>query len=75
MKLEQHLNLGPGSCAAGPAHHGEISMSRNATEWKERPHFPDTHFVSTDIYTDEQIFKEEQEKNLQQVLDHCLPRV
>eukprot|EP00456_Euglypha_rotunda_P053210 TRINITY_DN42925_c0_g1_i6.p2 TRINITY_DN42925_c0_g1~~TRINITY_DN42925_c0_g1_i6.p2 ORF type:complete len:159 (+),score=43.51 TRINITY_DN42925_c0_g1_i6:354-830(+) len=36
-------------------------MSRNATEWQQRPNFPDTHFVSTDIYTDEQIFRQEQE--------------
>ena len=34
-------------------------MSRNSAEWNERPHFPDTHFVSTEIYTDEAIFKEE----------------
>ena len=35
-------------------------MSRNSVEWKERPEFPETHFVSTDIYTDEQIFRDEQ---------------
>ena len=37
-------------------------MSRNSTEWKDRPSFPDTHFVSTEIYTSDQIFREEQEK-------------
>src|SRR5450631_1444200 len=37
-------------------------MSRNSVEWKERPKFPDTHFVSTDIYNDEGIFRQEQEK-------------
>ena len=37
-------------------------MSRNSVEWKQRPQFPDTHFVSTEIYTDPQIFREEQEK-------------
>ena len=37
-------------------------MSRNAQEWEERPNFPETHFVSTEIYTDEALFKEEQSK-------------
>jgi methanesulfonate monooxygenase subunit alpha len=37
-------------------------MSRNASEWKEAPKLPTTHFVDTRIYTDEQIFREEQQK-------------
>ena len=37
-------------------------MSRNAVQWQERPGFPDTHYVSTEIYTDEALFKEEQAK-------------
>ena len=37
-------------------------MSRNAEQWNERPAFPDTHYVSTEIYTDETLFKEEQAK-------------
>ena len=37
-------------------------MSRNSVEWKERPSFPETHFVNTEIYTDEGIFRGEQEK-------------
>ncbi|MBA3591796.1 hypothetical protein, partial [Methylibium sp.] len=38
--------------AAASSNHTEIFMSRNSVEWKERPQFPETHFVSTDIYTD-----------------------
>ncbi|MDE2157884.1 MAG: Rieske (2Fe-2S) protein, partial [Burkholderiales bacterium] len=37
-------------------------MSRNSIEWKERPPFPQTHYVNTEIYTSEQIFREEQAK-------------
>jgi methanesulfonate monooxygenase large subunit len=37
-------------------------MSRNEIAWKEQPKFPSTHFVDTRIYTDDQIFREEQEK-------------
>ena len=37
-------------------------MSRNEIAWKEQPKFPSTHFVDTRIYTDNQIFREEQEK-------------
>lgn len=37
-------------------------MSSNETEWKEKPNFPPTHYVDTAIYTDDQIFREEQEK-------------
>ena len=37
-------------------------MSRNATAWKQRPALPPTHFVDTRIYTDAEIFREEQQK-------------
>ena len=37
-------------------------MSRNAAEWAARPKFPRTHYVDTRVYTDERIFREEQEK-------------
>jgi methanesulfonate monooxygenase large subunit len=37
-------------------------MSRNAIQWCEKPKFPDTHYVDTRIYTDEDVFREEQEK-------------
>jgi methanesulfonate monooxygenase large subunit len=37
-------------------------MSRNETEWKEKPHLPPTHYVDTGIYTDDRIFRDEQEK-------------
>lgn len=37
-------------------------MPRNAAEWTERPRFPRTHYVDARIYTDENIFREEQEK-------------
>ena len=37
-------------------------MSRNAAEWAARPKFPSTHYVDTRLYTDAQIFREEQER-------------
>ena len=37
-------------------------MSRNAVQWHEKPNFPSTHFVDTRIYTDDQLFSEEQQK-------------
>ena len=37
-------------------------MSRNAIEWKQKPDFPPTHYVDSRIYTDDEIFREEQEK-------------
>ncbi|MBI2311857.1 MAG: aromatic ring-hydroxylating dioxygenase subunit alpha [Betaproteobacteria bacterium] len=37
-------------------------MSRNAAQWTQKPKLPSTHYVDTRIYTDEQIFREEQEK-------------
>jgi len=37
-------------------------MSRNATQWLQRPKFPNTHYVDTRVYTDERLFREEQEK-------------
>jgi len=37
-------------------------MSRNAAEWAARPKFPRTHYVDTRLYTDEGIFREEQQK-------------
>lgn len=37
-------------------------MSRTASEWTARPRLPATHFVDARLYTDAQIFREEQEK-------------
>jgi methanesulfonate monooxygenase large subunit len=37
-------------------------LSRNAAEWAARPKFPSTHYVDTRLYTDAQIFREEQER-------------
>ncbi len=37
-------------------------MSRNAAEWAARPKLPSTHYVDTRLYTDAQIFREEQER-------------
>lgn len=36
--------------------------SKSGSEWAERPPLPDTHFVDTSIYTDQEIFDEEREK-------------
>lgn len=38
-------------------------MSRNSAEWLKTPSFPNSHFVDSRIYTDEGLFKEEQEKS------------
>ncbi len=37
-------------------------MSRNQTQWTQRPHLPSSHYVDPAIYFDEEIFKEEREK-------------
>jgi len=37
-------------------------MSRNGRQWQEQPRFPGTHFVDTRLYTDADIFREEQVK-------------
>ena len=37
-------------------------MARNAEQWMLKPKFPETHFVDSRIYTDESIFREEQQK-------------
>ena len=37
-------------------------MTRTAVEWDKRPALPPTHYVHPVIYTDEEIFREEQEK-------------
>jgi methanesulfonate monooxygenase large subunit len=37
-------------------------MARSAAEWDRRPALPSTHFVDPRIYTDDAIFKDEQEK-------------
>jgi methanesulfonate monooxygenase large subunit len=37
-------------------------MSRNADQWRSTPKFPSTHYVHTGVYTDEAIFKEEQDR-------------
>lgn len=48
--------------------HGAVNLppvevtGRTAEEWARKPALPDTHFVSTRIYIDPQIFREEIEK-------------
>ncbi|AFQ52196.1 aromatic ring-hydroxylating oxygenase subunit alpha [Burkholderia cepacia] len=42
-------------------------MSRNGSEWTRRPALPASQFVDPRIYTDEGIFKEEQQK----IFDKC----
>ena len=37
-------------------------MSRNAEQWMQQPKLPQSHFVDSRIYTDEAIFREEQQK-------------
>ncbi len=37
-------------------------MAKTGQQWHEQPKFPKTHFVDTRIYTDEALFREEQEK-------------
>jgi methanesulfonate monooxygenase large subunit len=37
-------------------------MSRNETEWTQRPKLPSSHYADPAIYWDEEIFREEQEK-------------
>ena len=37
-------------------------MSRNAAQWLQQPKLPRSHFVDSRIYTDEMIFREEQQK-------------
>jgi methanesulfonate monooxygenase large subunit len=37
-------------------------MSRNAEQWNEKPDFPPTHYVHTGVYTDPELFREEQDK-------------
>ena len=37
-------------------------MSLDSTQWHAQPKFPDTHYVDTRLYTDESLFREEQEK-------------
>ena len=37
-------------------------MSKSSTQWHQQPKFPQSHFVDSRIYTDEQLFAEEREK-------------
>ena len=37
-------------------------MSKTAIQWHEKPKFPSSHFVDTRIYTDDTLFREEQDK-------------
>ena len=37
-------------------------MSKTAIQWHEKPKFPTSHFVDTRIYTDDTLFREEQDK-------------
>ena len=37
-------------------------MARNQEQWLQKPKFPPTHYVDSKIYTDEGLFKEEQDK-------------
>src|SRR5512142_2495329 len=38
------------------------AMPRSAADWEAKPKFPSSHYVDTRIYTDETLFREEQEK-------------
>ena len=37
-------------------------MSRNEQQWSAQPDLPDDHYVSSSVYADEELFKEEQRK-------------
>lgn len=37
-------------------------MPRNASQWQAKPNLPSSHYVDTRIYTDETLFREEQQK-------------
>ena len=37
-------------------------MGRTPKEWAQKPPFPETHYVDSLVYTDEGIFREEQER-------------
>jgi len=37
-------------------------VGRTASEWGQKPPFPETHYVDSLVYTDERIFEEEKEK-------------
>jgi methanesulfonate monooxygenase large subunit len=37
-------------------------MARNSIQWYEKPDFPNSHFVDTRIYTEDDLFREEQAK-------------
>ena len=37
-------------------------MAKNATQWNEPPKFPNSHFVDSRIYTEQDIYEEEKEK-------------
>jgi methanesulfonate monooxygenase large subunit len=39
-----------------------VIVPRNEAEWNERPKFPRTHYVDSRLYTDAELFREEQEK-------------
>lgn len=42
-------------------------MARSETEWEKPPSLPETHYVDPRIYSDEEIFREEQEKIFRRV--------
>ncbi len=37
-------------------------MSKNAEQWNEKPEFPQTHYVDSRIYSEQDLFEEEKEK-------------
>jgi methanesulfonate monooxygenase large subunit len=37
-------------------------VSRNSAQWAERPKLPRTHYVDSRLYTDERLFREEQDR-------------
>jgi methanesulfonate monooxygenase large subunit len=46
-------------------------MASTMREWDSAPGLPDTHYVDNRIYTDEEIFREEQEKIFSRVWKFC----
>ena len=42
-------------------------MSRNSTQWMQKPNLPPTHYVDPSIYSDPHIFEEEKEKIFKKV--------
>ena len=47
-------------------------MTRNSAEWATPPSVADTHFIDNSIYTDAEIYREEQEKIFSKVWKFCV---